>query len=86
MLSLRCFGKEFHTSTTRLENTLALTFSRERRLKIFMLLPFDLVKNLFGSILSSWFKILYTSTTSVLERRYSSVGIPSVFDIGLIMS
>ena len=32
-------GREFHTSTTRFEYTLALTFSRERRLKIFKLLP-----------------------------------------------
>ena len=46
--------------TTRLENTPDLTLSRERRLKIFKLLPlvvrFDMVKTLFGLILSIWFK------------------------------
>ena len=78
-------GREFHTSTTRFENTPALTFSRERRLKIFKLLPlvgkFDMVKNLLGSILLIWFKIVYTSTTSALNRLYSSVGIPSALSL-----
>ena len=69
---------------SRLENTLALTFSWERFLKIFRLLPlvgkFEIAKNLFGSILSIWFKILYTYTTSALKRRCSSVGIPGAFN------
>ena len=56
------FGREFHTSYTRLEDTLAFTFSCERRLKIFRLLC-----SLFGSVLSIWLNILYNSTTSALK-------------------